>query len=494
MQRRENAVPSPPAAAATGHRRSNGRTSTGGQPSTTPKPSSAQVDARRERLHRLDATRKALLLRQCVSGRARNALLTPRCDLRRRVLETNLARECQQPRELALSTALKPAQPTPPRNFRRWGYCDASNKSNATQARNHRLQQPVQVLQNSPASRSPQPKAWSLQPATLPPNPTRRGSTKSKPPPRKLGSPRNFAVASAAAIKKRLRRSWSYREAIAGDPPTDEQLEAQSPKRLKTDSPDLVAEAATTKHQEPSATATITRPVLSKRPCRVQHGKPFAIPTPPVVMPASSLSPQGALSPQPQRVTGSTVTSSATTTSPALGQCFVKFPGASSAPCARTPSAPHGTWKISSICQNAQGGVVTPTVTPYRHCIEAIVPLSPSVVSQGTQTSPKRLRRRSSLKRAFERLLSSGKENEANVSRDSTSKNTKAKVKRRPSLVESLLFRRNGNSNESEAKPARQSTECAVASKDAVGSTPRRNKARRAHSLQLKSPECDPWG
>ncbi|KAL3178741.1 hypothetical protein MRX96_009421 [Rhipicephalus microplus] len=109
-------------------------------------------------------------------------------------------------------------------------------------------------------------------------------------------------------------------------------------------------------------------------------------------------------------------------------------------------------------------------VSPYHHCIEAIVPLSPSVVTQGTQTSPKRLRRRSSLKRAFERLFSSGKENETNTSRDSVSKNAKAKVKRRPS------------------------TECVGVLKDVVGSTPCRKKARRAHSLQLKAPEFDPWG
>ncbi|KAL1469586.1 hypothetical protein MTO96_024916 [Rhipicephalus appendiculatus] len=379
----------------------------------------------------------------------------------------------------------------------RWGYCHASNKAgNATQARNHRLEQRLQDLQKSPAPGSPDPTgrlvtlARRPQPASPLLNPTRCGA-KSTQSPRKLGSPRNFAVASAAAIKKRLRRSWSYREAIAGDAPADGQLEAQSPKRLKTESLDSAAEAVTAKYQQPPATATIARPVLSKRPCRVQHGKPFAIPTPPIVMPAT---PQGTLSLPPQHVTQSRSTSCATSLSPALGQCFTKFTGASPAPCAQTPTGPQGTWKISSICQNAQGGVVTPTVTPNCPCIEAIVPLSPSVVSQGTQTSPKRLRRRSSLKRAFERLLSSGKENEANASRDSVLKNVKAKVKRRPSLVESLLLRRNGNSSESQAKPSRRSTECAGAPGDAVGLTPRRNKARRAHSLQLKAPEFDPWG
>ncbi|XP_037287084.2 uncharacterized protein LOC119180054 [Rhipicephalus microplus] len=479
------------------HRRSNGRTSPDGQPSPTPKPSSAQVDGRRERLHRLDATRKALLLRQCVSGRARNAL-SPRYDLRRRVLETNLKRECQpecrQSRELALPTALKPAQPTPPRSLRRWGYCHASNKAgNAMQARNHQLEQRLQDLHKSPASGSADPTSRLVtharrpQPASPLLHPAKRGAQLTATP-RKLGSPRNFAVASAAAIKKRLRRSWSYREAIAGDAPTDEQLEEQSPKRLRTEPLESAAEAATSKGQQ-SAAATITRPVLAKRSCRVQHGKPFAIPTPPIIIQEA---PRGTLF--PQHSTQGSSTSCATSISPAMGQCFTKFTGASSAPCTRSPTGPHGTWKISSICQNVQGGIVTPMVSPYHHCIEAIVPLSPSVVTQGTQTSPKRLRRRSSLKRAFERLFSSGKENETNTSRDSVSKNAKAKVKRRPSLVESLLLRRNGNSMESQAKPCRRSTECVGVLKDVVGSTPCRKKARRAHSLQLKAPEFDPWG
>lgn len=490
MQRREN-VASPPAAA-TGHRRSNGRTPPDRHATPTP---TAHVDSRRERLLRLDATRKALLLRQCVSGRARNPL-TPRYDLRRRVLETNLAREskcqtAQQPCDLVLTTTLKPAQPTPPRSFRRWGYCDALNRNDATRAAS-RLEQHgrVHVPQKSPTSttgssrasaRRPQPPTRS--PSTL--NPMRYDA---KSTPRKLGSPRNFAVASVAAIKKRLRRSWSYREAIAGDTPTNEETEAQAPKRMKTESLGSGVEpSATVEHQHPSAVAT-TRPLLSKRPCRVRHGKPFAIPTPPIVMPTSSPTPQVTVSQQPQQATRSMISTCATTVSPAMGQCSARFPGTSLAPCESTPTASHRTWVVSSIFQDTQGRVLTPTVAPYRHHLEPLVPLSPSVVSQGTQTSPKRLRRRSSLKRAFERLLSSGKENEANAA-----KNAKAKVKRRPSLVESLLSRRSGSGSEGQARPSRQSTECVVASKD-IGSTPCRKKARRAHSLQLKAPEFDPWG
>ncbi|KAL3178740.1 hypothetical protein MRX96_009420 [Rhipicephalus microplus] len=175
------------------HRRSNGRTSPDGQPSPTPKPSSAQ----------------------CVSGRARNAL-SPRYDLRRRVLETNLKRECQpecrQSRELALPMALKPvlkpAQPTPPRSLRRWGYGHASNKAgNATQARNHQLEQRLRDLHKSPASGSADPTSRLVtharrpQPASPLLHPAKRGAQLTATP-RKLGSPRNFAVASAAAIKK----------------------------------------------------------------------------------------------------------------------------------------------------------------------------------------------------------------------------------------------------------------------------------------------------
>lgn len=472
MQRREN-IASP--AAATGHRLSNCRTPPDRQPTT---PSPTAHDARRERLSRLDATRKALLLRQCVSGRARNAS-TPRYDLRRRVLETNLVREskcqtAQQPGDPVLSAAPEPRQPTPPRSFRRWGYCDAA------QARS-RLECRARTPQRSPVSTErPQP-SWArpqLAAKLSPLNPTRCGAKSS---PRKLGSPRNFAIVSAAAIKKRLRRSWSYREAIAGDAPADEQQDVQAPpKRLKTDSLDLPAEAA----------ATNTRPVLSKRPCRVQHGKPFAIPTPPAIITPSS-TPRSILSSQPQQVARSAITSH--TASPTAGRC-VSCPGTLATPSARTPTAPHATWTLSPLCHNGQGGIITPTVSPYHQHLQVIKPLSPPVVSQGTQTSPKRLRRRSSLKRAFERLLSSGKENEANASQQSASKNAKAKVKRRPSLVESLLFRRSSNDNDTQSKPGRRSTDYAGASKNIVGSSPRRNKPRRAHSLQLKAPEFDPWG
>lgn len=485
MQRRENiASPSAP----TGRRLSNGRTPPDRQPTAS---SIAAHDARGERL-RLEAARKALLLRQCVSGRARNAL-TPRYDLRRRVLETNLARESkcqtaqQQPGDLALSAAPKPPQPTP-RSFRRWGYCDASNRGDATQARN-RLECRVRAPQRSPASaekpaqRAARPQLAAANSSPL--NATRCGATWT---PRKLGSPRNFAVVTAAAIKKRLRRSWSYREAIAGDAPSEEQQEAQAPhKRLKTDAPDSTAEAAA---------ATNARPVLSKRPCRVQHGKPFPIPTPPAITPATSSStPRSVLSSQPQQyVTRRAITPHASTASPAPGHC-VSFPGTLATPSAGTPTAPHATWALTpALCHNGQAGVITPTVTPYHQQLGVIMPLSPSVVSQGTQTSPKRLRRRSSLKRAFERLLSSGKENEANASQQSVSKNAKVKVKRRPSLVESLLFRRSSNDNESQSKPGRRSTDYAGASKNIVGSSPRRNKPRRAHSLQLKAPVFDPWG
>ncbi|XP_075558103.1 uncharacterized protein LOC142590120 [Dermacentor variabilis] len=476
MQRREN-IASP--SASTGRRLSNGRTP----------PAIAAHDARGERL-RLEATRKALLLRQCVSGRARNAL-TPRYDLRRRVLETNLVRESkcqtaqQQPGDLVISTAPKPAQPTP-RSFRRWGYCDASIRADATQARS-RLECRVRAPQRSPApAEKPQPSTRpQLTANSSPLNATRCGTTWS---PRKLGSPRNFAVVSAAAIKKRLRRSWSYREAIAGDAPSDEQQEAQAPyKRLKMDALASTAEVAA---------ATNTRPVLSKRPCRVQHGKPFPIPTPPAITPASTKSsPRSVLSSQPQQLTRIAITPHAFTASPAAGHC-VSFPGTLATPSARTTTtAPHATWALSpALCHNGQAGVVTPTVTPCHQHLGVIMPLSPSVVSQGTQTSPKRLRRRSSLKRAFERLLSSGKENEANASQQSVSKNAKVKVKRRPSLVESLLFRRSSNDNESQSKPGRHSTDYAGASKNIVGSSPRRNKPRRAHSLQMKAPEFDPWG
>lgn len=427
---------------------------------------------------KLEAARKTLLFQEGFGKSHRNvSKASPRYDLRRRVLETNLMRESGLSNEatvqpdLVLSSAPKASKPTlatPPVSFRAWAKRGDSPVTVFPKVASRKLASGIQVrvatLETSPA-KSP---LVALRCAMSP---------------RKLGSPRKRSVVSVDAIKRRLRRSWSYREAIACDPPSSDTQETQASKRQKT--------CTTAPDREAVRETQVTQ---SKRPCRVQHGKPFAIPIPPATTPLTSPTP-----PLPPRLLAGP--------SAVTPRCFVTSPAqilgpASIAPTLRTrlstgPLINHQpTWVLTPFNQKVQGGSASPTVTPNYQNLTGCSPTSTSLVSQGTQTSPKsKLRRRSSLKRALERLLNAGKENEVDASQGSAAKDEKTKVKRRPSFVESLLFRRSCNDNVKQDKCTEHSSDHPQVLKSTAGSTPpSRKKPRRAHSLQLKPPALDPWG
>ncbi|KAK8784919.1 hypothetical protein V5799_008714 [Amblyomma americanum] len=422
---------------------------------------------------KLEAARKTLLLDEGFSRSPKNvAKASPRYDLRRRVLETNLMRESgvsnkgtAKP-DLVLSSAPKASKPTlatPPVSFRPWAKRGGSPATGFPKVATRKLASGVQVrvatLQTSPA-KSP---LVALRCAMTP---------------RKLGSPRNCAVVSAAAIKRRLRRSWSYREAIAGDPPSSDPQETQASKRQKTGatSPDR-------------GVVTETKVTQSKRPCRVQHGKPFAIPIPPAITPLTTL---------PRLLAGpDAVTPRGFVTSPAQNLGPASIAPTLTTKLSTGPLVDHRpTWVLTPFSQNGQSGSLSPLVTSGYQNLAGCMLSSPSLVSQGTQTSPKsKLRRRSSLKRALERLLNTGKENEVNASEGSAPKDEKTKVKRRPSFVESLLFRRSCSDDVKQDKCTEHSSDHPQMPKSTAGSTPpSRKKPRRARSLQLKPPALDPWG
>ncbi|XP_077527073.1 uncharacterized protein LOC144138586 [Haemaphysalis longicornis] len=447
-----------------------------------------------------------------------------RHDLRRRVLETNLIRESGpssnqtvQPDLVTSSTGVSTRVPTPPRNVRRWGYC-RNSVNNLTRNDARPASVPIAPTGPSPVRAMKSPPV---------PAPRRPKS------PRKLGSPRHGIVVSAAAIKRRLRRSWSYREAIAGDEPAAEDAKdtdtpaSKRPKREAVSTATAAEDAEETpsskrQKREPASTATAPDEAhgkLFKRPCRVQHGKPFAIPIPPA-LPRATCSARGLTPPQWRQHVHNAGTSLGCVTpplqrvGPSSAGAATREPGSShpitlppssgsmqggglspSPGTFGTPPTPYSMILQSALHQNMQNVTASSAVAP---CLDGRIHASPtpSLVTQGTQTSPKiKLRRRSSLRRALERILNNGKENTANASQDSAPKDRKAAVKRRPSLVESLLFKRSSSgSKENQVKHDQRSGNVPAVLRSNAGSTPPRNRPRRARSLQLKAPAFDPWG
>lgn len=359
------------------------------------------------------------------SGRPPKQTSTSRYDLRRRVLITNLVQDRPGDRTFVVEP--------PPRCVRRWGYSDGSRTPPATPNGASRMKLPPLVTMYSPVLK-------------------RRVKS-----PRKLGSPRtNSASEDALAIKCRLRRSSSYREAVKADT-SNEDASSLPP-------------AAKRQRTEATEVQNVLEPMLSSLhlPARLQYGRPFAAPQPCHDRQPTSfqyeLRRQVASTPVPQ--------------------CPQMAPLASAVQARRSRSLEtRNIWLLQQQLPPAVPAVAAAN--------------SLQMVSQGTQTSPlpKKglLRRKSSLRQALERMLGAGKENDQ-IAPSSPS----TRVKRRPSLVESFLLKRCNSSSEQAIPQRRRSTGVlhrrGSTKSSPKSSTPGRVKPGRAQSLRLRGPDFDPWG
>ncbi|CAN8002231.1 unnamed protein product [Ixodes hexagonus] len=396
----------------------------------------------------------------------------PRYDLRRRVLVTNLMRG-QREGEVTSIVDQSPARPA-----RRWGYSEDKRM------------------------------------LTFHPVLTRR-RIKS---PRKLGSPRSSTTATDTVEiqQRRLRRSGSYREAVSADSalPTVEVEELPTAKRARLEVP---LKSPTVKDLS----------LLKDETHRVQHGRPFAArpcfkqtsaASGSCAMDVSMSKPHlPAVSTPVRRQPIAAPRRNVPISNPALGNVPTAASQVHAIVHSRQARLTQGTQPFvyrqqapfSHLFQNAEPSVQLPN--PH------LVPASPQTVTQSTQTSPPTkskglLRRRSSLRRALERVLGVGKENEdaaKSLSGDSSSKDSSSRqssrVKRRPSFVEAFLSRRRscdtgGNNHDISKRPApRRSAGLPGIFKSAEDCPKSMSgtivKVRRARSLRVQSSTTfDPWG
>lgn len=396
----------------------------------------------------------------------------PRYDLRRRVLVTNLMRGH---REGSLTSIV---DQSPDRPAKRWGYSESK-------------------------------RLLTFQPAL-----TRR-RIKS---PRKLGSPRptETAAETIEAQQRRLRRSGSYREAVSADAAVSAAPAEDLPKAKKA----RVEVSTGTGPSKASAVTNLGHP--SNETHRVQHGQPFV--ARPCFEQTSVRSAMKASTSKAHLPAASTpVRRQARVT---VRRCVpVTHPGLENIP----PAA----LQVPTIVQSRQA-LLSQDIQPYVNQLHApsslvfrgiqsslqplhpnSVPESPRKVTQSTQTSPPPkskglLRRRSSLRRALERVLGVGKENEQTAKRVSGNSSLKdnslkqsSRVKRRPSFVEAFLSRRRscdaGSSDCSPLKRPAQRRSTGLPGFRSTEDYPKSMpdpvvKIRRARSLRVQSSTFDPWG